>query len=125
MSKGRALFNSIMLAGLALFLVPSSVLAARSSAPPLQTGSLVHPYLGETTAPQPTTSQLTFVALGDSMPDAVSSLPSQGAVDVADEMGERSFGAVIHTGGVFDSHGFAPQQADVQIIKTAVPTQVT
>ena len=183
MSKGRALFNSIMLAGLMLFLIPASVLAARPSAPLLQVGLLVHPYLGETTttsavvswattspgtsevrysldhsysdivtandstydgkywhsatvagltadttyyyrvytsgedvtpwpevtfttAPQPTTSQLTFLALGDSRPDDDSSLPSQGAVDVADQIGEHSFfGLIMHTGDIVNSGG--------------------
>jgi VCBS repeat-containing protein len=58
-----------------------------------------------TTAPEPSASGFTFVALGDSRPDTNSSPPSQGALDVAAEMEQHSFDLALHTGDLVNSGG--------------------
>ena len=58
-----------------------------------------------TTASEATTSSFTFVALGDGRPYTASSLPSQGALDVAAEMGQYSFDLALHTGDIVNSGG--------------------
>lgn len=58
-----------------------------------------------TTAPESTASQFTFVAFGDSRPDGASSLPSQGALGVAAEIGQHGFDLALHTGDIVNSGG--------------------
>jgi len=58
-----------------------------------------------TTAPEPTASQLTFVAFGDSRPPDYRSPPSQGALDVATEMAQHHFDLALHTGDIVHSGG--------------------
>jgi 3',5'-cyclic AMP phosphodiesterase CpdA len=58
-----------------------------------------------TTAPETTASSFTFVALGDGRPDTASSLPSQGALDVAAEIEHHSFDLALHTGDIVNSGG--------------------
>lgn len=43
--------------------------------------------------------------MGDSRPDSADSSPSQGALDVAAEMGRRSFDLALHTGDMVHSGG--------------------
>ncbi|UCC62521.1 MAG: metallophosphoesterase family protein [Anaerolineae bacterium] len=58
-----------------------------------------------TTAPEPTASQFTFAAFGDSRPLSDSSPPSQGALDVAAEMAQHHFDLALHTGDIVYSGG--------------------
>jgi hypothetical protein len=58
-----------------------------------------------TTAPEPTATGFTFVALGDSRPWGVSLPPSPGALDVAAEMDQHSFDLALHTGDIPNSGG--------------------
>jgi len=58
-----------------------------------------------TTAPESTASSFTFAALGDGRPNSSSSLPSQGALDVAVEMSQHNFDLAIHSGDIVYSGG--------------------
>ncbi len=58
-----------------------------------------------TTAAAPTTTQFTFVALGDGRPNGASLPPSQGALDLAAEMNRHDFDLVVHSGDIVYSGG--------------------
>jgi len=61
-----------------------------------------------TTAPEAAAPRFTFITLGDSRPDGASSPPSQGALDVAAEIGQHSFDLALHTGDIVNSGGICP-----------------